>query len=412
MRIPVLVALGALVPATAFAGDWPAWRGPAGTGVSDERGVPIEWSASENITWKTPLPDQGNSTPIVWGDRVFVTQALEKGARRTVMCFDRGDGKLLWQGEVPFSGKEPTHDTNPYCSASPVTDGERVIAWHGSAGMVAYDFEGQELWRRDLGPFEHIWGNAASPVIHGELVIAHLGPGPQTILAAFDKKTGQDVWRRELADARGKDADQWKGSWSTPVLRPIAGGHELLVSLPQQVSAFDPATGADRWTCRGLGDLVYTSVLFGDDTVVAMSGYGGPALATRAGEKGDVTDTHRLWLVEGNPQRVGSGVVVGQHIFILEETGVAECIELATGKSLWEERLGAKSWSSMAHVDGRLYVIDMDGETFVLAANPEKCEIIARNPLGELTRGSLAFSDGQIFIRTYQKLYCIGERRR
>jgi len=161
----LLALIVALAAAPSLAGEWPTWRGPAGTGIADETGLPLEWNAETNVTWRVPLPGPGNSTPIVWGDRVFVTQSLEEGARRTVMCFNRADGALLWQQAVEFSGEETTHQTNPFCAASPVTDGERVIAWHGSAGLVAYDFEGNELWRRDLGSFHHIWGNAASPVL-------------------------------------------------------------------------------------------------------------------------------------------------------------------------------------------------------------------------------------------------------
>src|SRR5262249_2932940 len=150
---------------------------------------------TENIRWKAPIPDAGNSSPIVWGERVFLTQALDNGARRAVLCFDRKDGKLLWQKETAFTGKESTYTSDPhYCSATPVTDGERVIASLGSAGMVCYDFAGKELWRKDLGPLEHIWGNASSPILYGELAILWCGPGERQFLRAVDKRTGATVW--------------------------------------------------------------------------------------------------------------------------------------------------------------------------------------------------------------------------
>ena len=396
------------------AGNWPQWRGPRGTGISEERGLPTQWSATENVAWKVPLPDRGNSTPIVWGDKVFITAAIEKQNKRGLMCFNRADGKLLWEQYVTYEEKEPTHSTNPYCSASPVTDGQCIVAWYGSVGMAAYDFAGKELWRRDLGKFEHVWGNAASPILHGDLVINSCGPGLTAYLIALDKRTGKDVWKRELPNAQSKKVEQFYGSWSTPVLRETATRKELLLSLPLQLQAFDPDTGNDLWSCRGLTDLVYTSPLVGDDAVVAMSGYGGAAIGVRVGssDKDDVTDSQRLWRVERNPQRVGSGVVVGEHVYILNETGVAYCMELKTGKNLREERLGSKTWASMAYADGRLYIIQESGETLVLEPGTE-LKVIAKNPLerGDLTRGSLAFSDGQIFIRTYQKLYCIGERK-
>ncbi len=150
----------------AYADNWPGWRGPEGNGHSAEKKLPIKWGPAENIRWKVPLPEPGNSSPIVWGDRVFLTQALDDSTRRAVMCFARGDGKLLWQKETVYKDKEPTHQTNPYCSATPVTDGERVIASLGSAGMVCYDFAGKELWRRDLGKLEHV---AAAAQIAGDL---------------------------------------------------------------------------------------------------------------------------------------------------------------------------------------------------------------------------------------------------
>ena len=152
-----------LCAGAAYAANWPGWRGADGLGVCPERNVPVKWSATENVRWKTPLPEAGNSTPIVWGDRVFVTQAVEK--RRTLMCFDRASGKVLWQQGPVYTQNEETHETNPYCSASPVTDGERVIAWFGSAGVYCYDFAGKEVWRRDFGKQEHDWGYGSSPLI-------------------------------------------------------------------------------------------------------------------------------------------------------------------------------------------------------------------------------------------------------
>src|SRR5262249_11466955 len=150
-----------------------------------------------NVRWKAPLPGPGNSTPVVWGDRVFLTQALDKGARRATLCFDRATGKKLWQKEVEFAGKESTHGDNPYCSASPITDGERVIVSHGSAGLFCYAFAGQELWHKDVGRQEHIWGNAASPVLHGELCVLWVGPGERQVLLAVEKRTGKTVWEHD-----------------------------------------------------------------------------------------------------------------------------------------------------------------------------------------------------------------------
>src|SRR6185295_621256 len=164
----ISLAMVSLLAVRVHAGNWPAWHGPNGSGVTTETNLPVRWSATENIRWKVPLPDRGNSSPIVWRDRVFITQAIEKEKRLTVMGLNRADGKILWQSGTTYLEKDPTHEANPYCSASPVTDGERVIAWFGSAGVYCYDLNGKELWRRDLGKQHHEWGYAASPIIHGD----------------------------------------------------------------------------------------------------------------------------------------------------------------------------------------------------------------------------------------------------
>src|ERR1700722_256561 len=176
------------------AANWPAWRGPQGNGICEEKNLPTHWSATENVKWRVALPEPGNSTPVVWGDRIFLTQAV--GDRRTLMCFQRADGKLLWQAGVTTAEKEPTHQANPYCSGSPVTDGERVIVSFASDGLFCYDFDGKELWKRtDLGRAIHIWGNASSPVIYGGLCFLNFGPGETNYLLAVDKKTGRTIWK-------------------------------------------------------------------------------------------------------------------------------------------------------------------------------------------------------------------------
>src|SRR5688572_27961779 len=179
------------------AANWPAWRGPEGTGVSAEKDLPLRWSTNENVRWRVALPDRGNSTPIVWGNRVFITQAVEKEGRRTLICFDRATGRQLWLQGPTYTENDPTHSTNPQCAASPVTDGERIIASFGSAGLYCYDFEGKELWHRDLGKQIHIWGNGSSPVLHGNACFLNFGPGERTFLIAVDKRTGKELWKVE-----------------------------------------------------------------------------------------------------------------------------------------------------------------------------------------------------------------------
>lgn len=402
------------------AGNWPAWRGPHGTGVSTEKNLPVRWSTTENVRWHAALPDRGNSTPIVWSDRVFITQAIEKERRRTLMCFDRRAGKLLWQTGTTYPDKELTHETNPDCSASPVTDGERVIASFGSAGLYCYDLHGKEIWHRDLGKQTHIWGNAASPMLQGDLCVLNFGPGERTFLIALNKRTGETVWQVDEPGGHsgekksGDTGNTWIGSWTTPIVINVDGREEMVMTFPQRVCAFDPGTGRELWTCGGLNPLVYTSPLFAERVVVGMGGFNGSALAVRPGGSGDVTQTHRLWHHPRTKQRIGSGVIHDGHIYIHNDPGVAECFELKTGKLVWEERLrgpAAKttSWSSMVLAEGKLYVINQGGDTFVLRANP-KFELLSTNPLGETAMSSLATSDGEIFIRTYKNLWCLGSK--
>jgi outer membrane protein assembly factor BamB len=419
-----------LALAAARADNWPAWRGPTGQGSSAETDLPVKWSTTENVKWKVPLPAEGNSTPVVWGDKVFVTQAADKTAwppkggnggpasaeTRMLLCFRRSDGKELWRAKVAYKELESTHPTNPFCSASPATDGEVVVVSHGSAGVYCYNLDGNELWRKDFGKCEHIWGNAASPVIYKDLVVLNFGPGERTFLVALDKRTGRDVWTvQEPGGKLGeKGQAEWIGSWTTPVVAEVKDRTELVMTWPGVVKSYDPDTGKLLWSCRGLEKdgakdrLVYTSPLVTPDVVVAMAGFGGAAIGVKTGGTGDLTDTHRLWRVAKNPQRIGSGVVVGDYVYAVDEPGV-RCLELKTGKTVWEERVNGGIWSSIVHAGGRLYVVSQNGETVVFAAKPE-FELIARNPLKETTRASIAVSDGELFIRTYKHLWCIGKK--
>ncbi|MBI3416869.1 MAG: PQQ-binding-like beta-propeller repeat protein [Verrucomicrobia bacterium] len=418
------VLTAALSAFNSEAANWSAWRGPDGSGVSPEKNFPTQWSETKNIRWHVELPDRGNSSSIVWGDRVFVTQAIEKEGRRTVMCFDRVNGKLLWQQGTVYTEKEETHETNPYCAASPVTDGQRVIATFGSAGVFSYDFAGKEIWHRDLGKQSHTWGNASSPILHGNLCILYHGPGEKSLLVALDKQTGKTVWQVELPQITPKErTDGFKGrgpgiigSFGTPILARTKNRSELILGLPEQLRAFDPATGKDLWTCDGLNPLIYTSPILGDGLVVTMGGFMGGTMAVRPGGAGDVTSTARVWHeVRAKKNRIGSGVIAGGYIYILNSDGIAECLELTTGKTVWEERLkalGAKSdsWSSMLLTGDKIYTVNQSGDTHVLRASP-KFELLATNSVGEPSNSSLAASDGELFLRTHKGLWCISEKK-
>jgi outer membrane protein assembly factor BamB len=412
-----LLAAVVFAPAVcARAGNWPAWRGPGGQGQCSEKDLPLKWSPTENVKWKVALPGPGNSTPIVWGDRIFLTQATDKGRKRSLMCFSRKDGKEVWTRTIDYKADEPTHKDNPYCAASPVTDGQRVVVWHGSAGLFCYDVHGDLLWSRDLGSCRHIWGNSSSPILYGDLVILNFGPGERTFLVAINKVDATEVWKIEEPGGMegGAGPATWVGSWSTPVLVKVGDRDELIMTWPGLVKAHDPQTGKVLWSCKGLGKddgpdrLVYTSPLPTPDVVVAMAGFGGPFLAVKPGGRDDVTETNRLWRETKAPQRIGSGVLVGDHVYIVNEPGTAQCIEWKTGKTVFSERVGGENWGSLVHADGKLYVTNLEGETLILEAKPT-FKVLAKNALKERTLASISVSDGQLFIRTYQHLWCIGK---
>ncbi len=425
--------------AGALADNWPAWRGPEGTGLCRETSLPLKWGTNHNIRWRTPLPDRGNSTPIVWGDRVFLTQAILKENRRTVMCLDRRDGKLLWQAGTTWAEKDSGGSANPPCTPSPVTDGERVIAWFGSAGLFCYDFEGRELWRRDLGRASHGWGYASSPALHGNLCLLNFGPGARSFLAAVDKRTGSNVWQRDLpaipADGKwedyGGDLKDWKrlgsptmpevtGSCATPLVVRAGDRDEVVLPLPLRVMAFAVQSGEPLWHCEGLNTGAYSSAFYGDGVLgVTGSGLRNATLAIRPGGRGDVSGTQRLWRLapSGSKSCIGSGVIARGHLYLLTSMGFAQCLELETGRTVWDERLtgsGAKnsSWSSLLLAGERLYAPNQNGDVFVLRAGP-KFECLATNSIGgEPMNASLAASDGAIFIRTDRRLWCAAEGAR
>ncbi|MCW0219408.1 MAG: PQQ-like beta-propeller repeat protein [Prosthecobacter sp.] len=416
MNTILFSALGLLSLASVLHADnWPMWRGLNGDGSCAESSLPKNWNQTEHVQWKVALPDRGNSTPVVWGNQVFITQAVEKTGQRLLMCFDRQTGKLLWDAGTIYREPELTHATNPYCSASPATDGERVIVFFASAGVFCYDLEGKEIWKRtDLGKQHHIWGNGTSPVIAGDRVFLNFGPGEKTTLYAFDKKTGKTLWQHdEPGGASGEEGNKkWLGSWADPLLRKVGGHMELFMSYPGLVSAFDPMTGMELWTCQGLNPLVYNSPQFANGQVIAFGGFNGQGLCVKAGGRGDVTATHRVWHLPKVSQRIGSGVVHEGYHYILSDGGIAECRDLKTGEMVWNERLKGpgptgQNWSSLVlTADGLCYAVNQGGDAFIFRASP-KFELMATNSIGEKVIGSIAISDGQIFIRGHKHLWCI-----
>jgi outer membrane protein assembly factor BamB len=430
MRIPILVSLvlclsSAWLGGVCWGDNWPGWRGPSGQGISRETDLPVTWSRTENVRWKVELPDEGNSSPVVWGDRVFLTQASEKtlwppqrdpkiptgtsgggaavAAKRSLMCFDRATGKLLWQRDTIYKESEPTHRTNPFCSATPVTDGERIIASHGSAGLVCYDMEGKPLWKYDVGKLDHVWGNASSPILHGDLAILWCGPGSRQFLLAVNKRTGEKVW--EHVEPNSESGSDLQGTWATPTVARVGERDQLILPFPYVIKGLAPKTGRELWQKRGPGNFVYGSALF--DGSLAIFGKN----VYQLGAKGVIKQIR--FQRGGGGRGPHSGVVAGGYLYVAGS--VPSCYEIETGKEVWKSQIKNRPgtgtvWGSMVHADSKLYFTDQKGTTLVLAATPE-FEVLATNALVEHTNASIAVSQGDIFIRTWKHLWCIGKEK-
>jgi outer membrane protein assembly factor BamB len=367
------------------------------------------------------LPERGNSTPVIHGDRVFLTQAVTETGWRGLMCLNGEDGTLRWKSGLTYEKEERTHRANPYCSASPATDGKIVVASYGSAGIAAYDFDGKELWRRDLAPIDHVWGNSSSPVIHKDIVIHYHGPARNAVLYGLDRMTGETRWKWEEPEwepgertdgFQGREDKGVIGSFSTPIIVQAGSREELIMSFPMEIKAFAPATGKELWTCRGLNPLVYTSPVFADGLVLAMGGYHGNSIAVKTGGTGDVTESRRLWQEIRHNGGIGTGVTKDGYYYYHNSGGIVFCDDVHTGETVWKERLpgAGKSWGSFLLSGDRVYTLSQAGDTVVFKASPEGFEVVARSDVDEETNSSLAVSEGRIFLRTHEALWCLATK--
>ncbi|WP_167546995.1 PQQ-like beta-propeller repeat protein [Stieleria maiorica] len=401
-----------LAVATVRAGDWPQFRGPNGNGVAEGNDYPLSWGREQNIKWKVDLPAPGAGSPIVSADRVFLASGSEDGRQRSLLCFDRGDGMLLWTQTVEF-GEDTTHIKNPFGSTTPAADGQRVVVWHSSAGLYCYDYSGQRLWSRDLGEFRHIWGYGSSPIIYKDRVLLQTGPGARVFLTAIDLASGKTLWETDEAYTGDKNADD-VGAWSTPVVAQVDGRPQIICAMSTRVCGYDLDDGDLLWWCDGLSgsryDAVSSSPLIENGIGFAMADLRGPAMGFRLGGTGNVTTSNRLWHVEKrNPSSVGTGIMVGRYIYRPNSgPGTLECLDAETGESLWKSR-AKDHWASMVLAGGHLYALSQRGTTIVFKPNPEEFELVAENELDGVTNATPAFSEGQIFIRTEEHLYCIDQ---
>ena len=408
-----LVMLSSSVFRQINAADWPAFRGLNGDGCSDEKTAAITWGPDKNVRWKIPLADEGNSSPIVSRGRVFLHVASDKGRNRGLICFHRGEGKQLWSKMCEYGRIDRIHKTNQYEASTPVTDGERVVVWHGSAGLFCYDFAGNELWSHKPGVINHYLGYASSPIIHDGKVILNHGPGSNQAMLAVELTTGKAIWKTVEPGGNDEITPNPVASYSTPIVIRVGDRDQVICGMPVRVVAYDPDDGRIIWTVDGNPErqhLVFTSPLIADDLGICAGGKRAPWLGFRLNGAGDVTTSHRVWHTGGNrPQMIGAGVAVNGNIyFATHGPGTIQCLDPKTGDTRWRARTpGGDTWASVVYVAGHLYITNRIGMTHVIRPDSEKLDIVASNSLGETTNASPAISDGELFFRTSGHLYCI-----
>lgn len=417
------LALGATV---AIADNWPRFRGADGLGKAPDATVPTTWDGTKNILWKTELPGPGSSSPIVWGDRVFVTSYSGYGEsernpgemtnlKRHLVCASLKDGTILWsksvaaeQPEDPYRGFITEHG---YASNTPVTDGETVFAFFGKTGVLAYDMDGNELWKVNVGKESsgRRWGTAASPILYKDMVIVNASEESQSI-RALDKKTGKEIWKSEAASL--------ELVYATPTLVELPdGAAELVIAVPGEVWALAPDTGKLKWFAEvPIRGNVSPTVINNDGVVYAFGGLPAGSVAVKAGGTGDVTNSNVLWRGRSGSY-VATPVLHDGHLYWIDDRGTAHCAKADTGESVYSERMpnlsggGRPFYASPVLVGKHLYIVSRSNGTFVLKAEPT-FEIVARNVIegdDSQANGTPAVVENTLVLRTDRALYRIGE---
>jgi outer membrane protein assembly factor BamB len=398
--------------------NWPQWRGPMLNGVSSETNLPVKWTKTENVAWKLAMPAWSGSTPIVWGDRIFLNVA--DGNDLFLWSVDRGKGTVLWK-RLLGSGNQRMRKQN-MSTPSPVTDGTGVWVMTGTGILKAFDFTGKELWNRDIqkdyGTFGIQWGYGSSPLLFQDSLYVQVLHGMHTddpsYILRISKANGRTIWRQErLTNARRESPD----AYTTPALLRYGSATEIVITGGDVVTGHDPNTGRELWRADGLNPtndasqrVVASPVVHGE--LLFAPSRERPLLALKPGGRGDVTKSHVLWSFQGGPD-VPTPVTDGRYLYVINDRGIMSCLDAKTGAEVYgRQRLRSSTYSgSPVLADGKIYITDEDGVTSVIQAGP-KFAILAENDFGEYTLSSPAVSEGQIFIRTDAFLYAIGQRRK
>jgi len=388
---------------------WPRWRGPSGQGHVAGANYVDRWSATENVKWKTPVPGRGHSSPIVWGDYIFLTTARDE-SRLSMLAYSRADGRLLWDTPVPtILGVEHTYPKNSKASATPATDGELIYASFGTHGLAAFDFSGRLVWQRPIGQIDNYHGSAGSPVLYKDRLFIYQDTrrtaDTGAFVAAFDRKTGKTLWRTDRSQTVG---------WGTPIVIDAGDRDELIVNSQQLVQAYDPDTGRELWRVRGMLREVIPTCVVGHGLVFCSSGRAGPTFAIRPGGSGDVTDTHVVWSSPKGSPFVPSGLIHGDLLYLVNDMqSILTVYHAKTGAVAYQDRLGQPvregfSVSPVA-VGNKLFFTNDMGQTFVVEAGPA-FKLLHVNELGAQVIASPALVDGIWYWRTDRELLAIGRQ--
>jgi outer membrane protein assembly factor BamB len=413
MRYPFLALISLVFSANVtHAENWPGWRGPRGDGTSQEKNLPLTWSESQNICWKTPIPGKGHSSPIVWGDRVFVTTCLEGKGERVLICLARRTGSILWQRVVLTAPLEKKHPLNSYASGTPVTDGKHVwvtFLAYPDMQVACYDFDGNRVWMRSPGKLLSMHGFCSSPILHKNLVILNGDQDAQAYLVALDKETGVERWRI--------DRPNRTRSYCTPIL--IHGKDkpevtQLVLSGSKCVTAYDADSGKQLWIIDGPTEQYVASLVFLDDVLFLTTGFPEFHLMGISPE-GEGNITHSKFVRWHLPHKINgrdgasyvpSPIAAGGFFYVVSDPGHLSCLEPQTGKRIWKKKLARHVSASPVLADGHLYFVDDDAVTYILKANGE-FTLLHKNKLDDECYASPAISQGQIFLRGLNNLYCI-----
>ncbi len=411
MRITTLIFLAVTLSTELAMADpnWPQFRGPRGDGHAHATGLPLVWSEIQNVVWKTPIHGRGWSSPVVWGDQIWLTTATEDGRKMYALCVDRDTGRIL-RDILLFDGHQPEeiHTLNSYASPTPVIEAGRVYVHFGSYGTACLDTKtGRTVWsRRDL-KCNHFRGPGSSPFLFGDLLILHFDGFDLQYVVALDKATGKTVWRTDRSTEFVGDDGDFRKAFCTPIVIEAGGRLQLISPGAQAAMAYDPHTGKELWKVRWAGHSSASRPLFGHGLAFVNTGFSKPELwAVRPDGHGDVTDSHVVWKVRKGVPAKPSPLLIGELIFMVNDSGIASCVQAKTGQLVWQQRIGGEYSASPIYADGRIYCFSHQPATIVIEPG-RRCKVLAVNRLDAGFMASPAVVGRALFLRTKTHLYRI-----